>query len=473
MGAYTNRAVARTSRTRPLIQRALENALLAAFAYIPLLATKPGVLADDTKQYLYLDPGRLLSSAISMWDPSVAAGTVTHQNIGYLFPQGPFYWVFAQIGVPMWVSQRLWMGSLLFAAATGVRYLARTLGVDGPGAVVAGLAYALSPYFLQYIQQTSAILLPWSGLGWLVAFAVLAVRRGGWRYPALFALVVALVGATNATSLIYAGIAPVAWLFYAVLVLREVPARRAFSAGMKMGVLSLGVSLFWIAGLRVESAYGVNILKYTETLPAIAGTSLASEVVRGLGYWYFYGSDRIGPWKQAAVRLEESAWLLSTSFAVPVLGALGAVVSRWRVKAFFVLLILLGVVLAVGMHPYPDPSVVGRMLKAFMSGSSVGLALRSSDRATPLVLLGFAVLLGAGATALWARFPRIGLGTACALAAVVVANSAPFLEGGAVAQNFERPENVPSYYAKAANYLDGEGRLHASAHRTGAELRRL
>jgi len=82
------------------------------------------------------------------------------------------------------------------------------------------------------------------------------------------------------------------------------------------------VSLFWIAGLRVESAYGVNILKYTETLPAIAGTSLASEVVRGLGYWYFYGSDRIGPWKQAAVRLEESAWLLSTSFAVPVLGAL-------------------------------------------------------------------------------------------------------------------------------------------------------
>ena len=457
MGAYTNRAVARTSRTRPLIQRALENALLAAFAYIPLLATKPGVLADDTKQYLYLDPGRLLSSAISMWDPSVAAGTVTHQNIGYLFPQGPFYWVFAQIGVPMWVSQRLWMGSLLFAAATGVRYLARTLGVDGPGAVVAGLAYALSPYFLQYIQQTSAILLPWSGLGWLVAFAVLAVRRGGWRYPALFALVVALVGATNATSLIYAGIAPVAWLFYAVLVLREVPARRAFSAGMKMGVLSLGVSLFWIAGLRVESAYGVNILKYTETLPAIAGTSLASEVVRGLGYWYFYGSDRIGPWKQAAVRLEESAWLLSTSFAVPVLGALGAVVSRWRVRAFFVLLILLGVELAVGMHPYPDPSVVGRMLKAFMSGSSVGLALRSSDRATPLVLLGFAVLLGAGATALWARFPRIGLGTACALAAVVVANSAPFLEGGAVAQNFERPENVPSYYAKAANYLDGKG----------------
>ena len=145
MGAYTNRAVAPASRTRPLLIRALETLLLAAFAYVPLLLTKPGVVAADTKQYLYLDPGRLLRSAISMWDPSVAAGTVTHQNIGYLFPQGPFYWVFAQLGVPVWVAQRLWMGTLLFAAGAGVLYLARTLGVNGPGAVVAGLGLRAEP----------------------------------------------------------------------------------------------------------------------------------------------------------------------------------------------------------------------------------------------------------------------------------------------------------------------------------------
>ena len=457
MGAYTNRAVARTSRTRPVLVRVLECALLFAVAYVPLLCTKPGILADDTKAYLYLDPGRLLSSALSMWDPSVAAGTVTHQNIGYLFPQGPFYWFFAQLGVPMWVAQRLWMGTVLFAAGAGVCYLARTFGMLGPGVLIAGLAYELSPYFLQYIQQTSAILLPWSGLGWLLAFAMLAVRRGGWRYPALFGLVVALVGATNATSLIYAGIAPVAWLFYAVFVLREAPARRALAAGARMGLFSLGVSLFWIAGLRVEGTYGVAILKYTETLPAIAGTSLASEVVRGLGYWYFYGSDRLGPWKQAAVKLQTTLWLLATSFTVPTLAVAGALFSRWRAKAFFVLLVLVGVVLAVGLHPFSDPSIVGEWLKAFMSDSSVGLALRSSDRATPLVVLGFAVLLGAGLSALWHRYPRVGLAAACGLAALVVANSAPFLEGGAVAQNFQFPEKIPSYYAKAAHYLDAQG----------------
>jgi arabinofuranan 3-O-arabinosyltransferase len=457
MGAYTNRAVAPASRTRKLPVGALEHVFLAAFAYVPLLLTKPGIVADDTKQYLYLDPGRLLSSAISMWDPSVAGGTVTHQNIGYLFPQGPFYWIFAQLGVPAWAAQRLWMGSLLFAAGAGVLYLAKLFGVNGPGAVVAGLAYELSPYFLQYIQQTSAILLPWSGLGWLVAFAALAVRRGGWRYPALFAFVVALVGATNATSLIYVGIAPVAWIFYAVLVLHDAPGRRAVGAGLKMGILSLGVSLFWIVGLRIEGAYGVNILIYTETLPAIAETSLASEVIRGLGYWYFYGSDRLGPWKQAAVELEESAWLLATSFALPSLAAVGAAISKWRAKAFFVLMILLGVVIAVGIHPYDGPSLVGRALRVFMSESSAGLALRSTDRATPLVVLGFSMLLGVGIAAIWSRLPRLGLLTAAALAGIVVANSAPFLEGGAVAQHFQRPEKIPAYYAAAAHYLDAQG----------------
>ena len=457
MGAYTNRAVARTSRTRPRLLRVLEGALLACVAYVPLVCTKPGILADDTKQYLYLDPGRLLSSALSMWDPSVAGGTVTHQNIGYLFPQGPFYWVFAELGVPMWVAQRLWMGTVLFAAGAGVCYLARTLGLLGPGVVVAALAYELSPYFLQYIQQTSAILLPWSGLGWLLAFAVLAVRLGGWRYPALFGFVVACVGATNATSLIYAAIAPVAWLFYAVIVLHEAPARRGLGAGVKMGVFSLGVSLFWIAGLRVEASYGVAILKYTETLPAVAGTSLASEVVRGLGYWYFYGSDRLGAWKQAAVELETSSWLLATSFALPALAVAGALVSRWRQKAFFVLLVLVGVTLGVGLHPFSDPSYIGRVLKAFMSGSSLGLALRSSDRATPLVVLGLAMALGAGASALWSRLPRLGLAAAFCLVALVIANSAPFLQGGALAQNFEYPEKIPSYYAQAAHYLDAKG----------------
>ncbi|NIR39193.1 MAG: DUF3367 domain-containing protein, partial [Actinobacteria bacterium] len=53
---------------------------------------------------LYLDPGRLLSGASSLWDGDVALGTVTHQNIGYLWPMGPFYWVLEAVGSPDWLA---------------------------------------------------------------------------------------------------------------------------------------------------------------------------------------------------------------------------------------------------------------------------------------------------------------------------------------------------------------------------------
>ena len=85
----------------------------------------------------------------------------------------------------------------------------------------------LSPYFLDYIARISAILLPWAALPWLIALAVRALRTGGWRHPALFALVAATAGSTNATALIYAGVAPVLWFPFAVVVLREATWRRA------------------------------------------------------------------------------------------------------------------------------------------------------------------------------------------------------------------------------------------------------
>ena len=99
--------------------------MLAVLAYAPLLAVRPGVVTPDTKTYLYLDPLRFLSQVPFMWNPTVALGTVTHEYIGYLLPMGPFFAVFHLLGVPVWVAQRLWLGSILFAAGAGILYLSR------------------------------------------------------------------------------------------------------------------------------------------------------------------------------------------------------------------------------------------------------------------------------------------------------------------------------------------------------------
>ena len=430
---------------------------LALVSYVPLLLTAPGQVGADTKQYLYLDPDRLLGRAASMWDPNIGMGTVTHQNIGYLFPMGPWYWAFEHLGVPDWVAQRLWLGTIMLAAGTGVLFLLRTLGVRGKGAAVAALAYALTPYTLDFAARLSVLLLPWAGLPWMIALTARALRRGGWRDPALFALVVLAIGGVNATALLYAGLGPVLWVPFAVWVLREVTVRQALATVARIGVLTVLTSLWWVAGLSLQAGYGLDVLRYTETVETVALTSLVSEVLRGLGYWFFYGRDKLGPWIEPGFYYTQYVWLIVASFTVPAFAFAAAALTRWRHRAYFIALVVLGTTIAVGAYPFEDPSPLGGGLKAAATGSTVGLAMRSTGRAVPLVALGLAVLLGAGIAALERR--RTGWATVAAslVAGLVVTAMAPLWAGKIVAHNLRRPEEVPSYWQAATAWLDARG----------------
>ncbi len=436
-------------------------AALALLAYVPLLLTAPGKVAADTKQYLYLDPGRLLARAWSMWDPNIGFGTVTHQNIGYLFPMGPFYWVLDAIGVPDWVSQRFWLGTIILFAGLGVLYLLRTLDLRGPGAPVGALAFMLSPYLLDYAARISVILLPWAGLPWLLAFVILGLRRGGWKYPALFALTVQVIGSVNATALVFAGIAPLLWIPYAVWVLHEVSLRRACGTVMRIGGLTLVTSLWWISGLWAQGSYGLDILKYTETLAAVSRTSLPNEVLRGLGYWFFYGRDKLGPWIESSADYSQRPFFILASYGVAVLALLAAGWVRWRHRAYFILLTFVGVVIAVGAHPYDTPTPFGSVFKELANTSTAAFALRSTGRATPLVVLGLAVLLAAGVNSFAAWLTEHGhrsrgLVMAALVGALVIVNLPALWNGTFYGKNLQRPEAIPKYWTDAAAYLDAQ-----------------
>lgn len=441
--------------TRRRIRPVVEYSVVFLLAYVPMLASRPGAVTDDTKTYLYLDPGRYIRQAVSLWDPNVALGTVTHENIGYLFPMGPFFWLCAELHLPVWVAQRLWLGTLIFAAGAGMLYLCRTINLSGSGRYVAALAFMFTPYVLQYSGRISVILMPWSGLPWLLAFVVLALRRGGWRYPALFALVVALVSGINASSILYVGIGPVLWLVFAVLVLREATWRRAWGVAWRTAVLVVVVSLWWVVGLQVEAAQGINILKYTETLSSTSSASSPFESLRGLGYWFFYGrSDQTGNWAQAAVPYTQWLWLIAFTFLVPAMAFAAATVLRWRQRSFFILLLVLGMVLAVGPYPYFTPTGIGSLFKAFMSDTTAGLALRSTDRAVPLVLLSLAMLLGAGVSAVATRYPRGGLVVAGMAVIGVAVASTPLWSGDTVVSGLTQPARPPAYVQQAATALN-------------------
>jgi hypothetical protein len=432
-------------------------AALAVLAYVPMLLTKPGVVSDDTKTYLYLDPGRWTRNATSIWDPNVALGTVTHENIGYLFPTGPYFWMLSLAHVPVWVAQRLWLGTIIFAAGAGVILLAKALGFDGPrgaGAFTAAAAYAFTPYVMQYAGRISVILLPYAGLPVLLYLVIRSVRTPGWRYPSLVALTVACISGINASSVIYVGLAPVLWLPFSVFIAREATGRQAWGTLLRSGFLSLLVSLWWIVGLAVEGAFGINVLRYTESVQATSSTSNPAEVLRGLGYWYFYGGDRLGLWTQAAAEFTQRLLLVALTYVLPVAAFLSAAICRWRYRAYFVGLVALGVILSVGAYPYKHPTAFGGLVKTFMTRTTAGLALRSTDRATPLVVLGLAVLLGMGVSALIARLPRMGLATAVLVFVLVLAADAPSFAGRAVVAKFVQPAGIPLSVRQAAEYLN-------------------
>jgi len=440
--------------------------VILALAYVPLLLNDPGQLAADTKAYLYLDPGRLMERATSMWQPEVAMGTVTHQNIGYLWPMGPYYWLADVVGMPDWVAQRLWLGTVLAAAGLGVQWLLRTLGwgddrqgswlkMDGlqGGILVASLAYMLSPYILNYVDRHSVILLPWAGLPWMLGLTERALRTIGWRHAAAFGLVALTVGGVNASSLLLVGLGPVVWLLWSGLE-RALPWRRVLGAGVRIGAAFVATGLWWMIGLAVQAGHGLPTLRLTENYRVVSDAATAPELFRGLGYWYFYGQGRLGAWIEPSTSY--TRWALPLSFAVPLLALLCAAAVRFRHRGHALALIVVGILVGIGAHPYDSPSFLGRIFREWTL-TDAGLALRSTPRALPLSLLGLAICLGAGVVAVARWRPRMEGPVTLLMCFLVVANLSPLWQGEMLGNLVQRPEEVPTVWKDAAAHLDARG----------------
>ncbi len=430
--------------------------ILALLAYVPALASSPGRMPADTKLYLYLDPDRLISDAPWTFDGRQFAGWVPHQVIAYLWPQGPWFSLGAAAGVPDWITHRLWIGTLLFAAGAGVLWCGRRLGLGLGAAFAAACVYQFAPYVLPYVSRTSAMLLPWAGLGWIVGLTALAATRSKWRHAALCALVVASVGAVNATALLMVAPAPVLWLLVAALE-RRVGWIRAMTTAARIGVLSLVVSLWWIAAVVIQGRRGAEVLAYSESLESVSFTSTSTEVWRGLGYWLTYIRDPFAPTTTAATDHMLSGRLIAGGFVLLVIALLGVVLTRWRERRFAIALIVTGVVLGVGVHPLGDPSPLMDVL-AGDGETGLALALRSSTRAVPMLMLGLALSAGALVDALGSfrlvRRITVRPFAMAGIALLALVNLPSITDHRLVDPALDRDQDVPAAWVEAAEALD-------------------
>ncbi len=446
---------------RPVVRAV---ALLAVLAYLPAITAAPGRMPADSKLYLYLDPGRFMADAAGSFDPRQFAGWVPHQHIAYLWPSGPWFVLFDLLGVPDWVAHRLWIGTIMVAAGLGVRWCSRLLGLSTAAALTAAVVYQTSLYVLPYVSRTSVMLLPWAGLGWIVGFTIRATRRRTWGDPAAVALIVLTVGAVNATALALIVPAPVLWIIHSAW-RRSVTWRQSILVAMRIGLLSTGVSLWWMAMLTIQGKFGTDPLPYSESVADVSLTSTSAEVWRGLGYWLFYLRDPYAATTTASLRYLVSSGAIFLSFVVPIVCVVGLVWTRWAHRRFAALLIATGVLLAVGVHPSDDRSPLMSWLTGGGDGG-VTLALRSSTRAIPLLALGLALTVASTIDAVGPRrIPRLASsrpiradGALSVLVGVLaIANLAALWTGAFVDPALDRDQSPPESWIEAAAVLDRSG----------------
>ena len=190
--------------------------VVAAAALALTFAQSPGRISPDTKLDLTANPLRFLARAANLWNSDLPFGQAQNQAYGYLFPHGAFFLAGDLLGLPGWVTQRLWWALLLVVGFWGLLRVAEALGIGTPTSrVIAGVAFALSPRVLTTIGAISSETLPMMLAPWVLLPVILALRGTNTTslrvLAARSAMAVALMGAVNAVATLTGCLAALIW----------------------------------------------------------------------------------------------------------------------------------------------------------------------------------------------------------------------------------------------------------------------
>jgi arabinofuranan 3-O-arabinosyltransferase len=448
----------------------LAYALLTAAIALPVLLTDRGLLPVDTSAHLYLDPARALGNALETWLPAPTLGQANY-NTG-IAPLAAAFWLVRHLIGPLELAMRLWRLALLLVAATGAARLFHHLGgaaarraageahwTDRTGRVVAAAVYVCNPYMVVG-GATSPILVPAAVLPWLV----LALHRGvwerasaggssgSWRWPAAFGIAVFCMTGVNAGVVpAFMLLAVPCYLAWARLAWR-VPWRVLVATTGRCALAAMAVSAYWLTPAALASGVGVSVANFSESIEAVAHPSSYAETLRGLGFWVTYGRTGPLPWQQGFTGYLTNPMVILASFAVPVAAAVGAMLARARLRLLGALLLGLAVPLMVGLFPPQAPSPLGRALGWVFQHVPGAIALRTTNKAGALAMLGLALLIAPGAVEVARRLRGSAQRAAAAALALAVTAVAvlPAWTGGL----YPVTVDIPEYWRAAARDLN-------------------
>jgi arabinofuranan 3-O-arabinosyltransferase len=301
---------------------------------------RPGRTTFDTKLDLAVDPIAFLGRALHLWNPEATGGELQNQAYGYLFPMGPFFAAGQLLGLPPWLTERIWCALLLCIAFGGMLALTRALRIGTEPARFAGaLAYALAPRMLTEIGSLSAEMLPAVWLPWVLLPLVKANRIGSPRRAAgLSALAVFAMGGINGAMVLMAMVLPFLWLVTRKWTREHVKLCAWWSVSV------LAVCLWWILPLLLLGEYSLPFLDYIESASNTTAPMSMFQVLRGTNQWVAYVVAGT-PWWPSGFMLIDNPVLMLVTGLVAAIGLYGLVRPRLPERRFLVLSVVTGVTL--------------------------------------------------------------------------------------------------------------------------------
>jgi arabinofuranan 3-O-arabinosyltransferase len=428
-------------------------ALVWVTAFLILLASESGHIFFDTKLGVDIDPGSFLARLWQLWNPYEWFGTLQDQYIGYAFPMAPFYLLGEFLKFPVWITERLWLATLIAVGFAGLLKLARAVDIGTDRSrVVAGVVFVLWPTFTIAIGSTSAGLIP----GLLAPWAVLPLVRGArdgsvLRAAALSGVAVLCMGGVNATSTLDALILPAAFI------LTQSRGRRLLRLSLAwIGAVVLA-TMWWVGPLLLQAGYSFNFLPYIEQSATTTVTMSAATFLRGAGNWTAYFN--LGqPWVNAGWTDVTNPFVIMTAAIAAGVGLLGIARRDLPFRAWLRLSLAAAALVALAGYPGSLGGLFHQPLDTLLDGALA--PFRSVYKVEPAAA---AVLALGIAHALVLRTRRAAIISdpasrtlwhvlaAPVIALVIIGLAYPYVTGQVL--NPGSFKSVPGYWYQAAAFI--------------------
>jgi arabinofuranan 3-O-arabinosyltransferase len=363
--------------------------VVAAAALVLTFAQSPGQISPDTKLDLTANPLRFLARAANLWNSDLPFGQAQNQAYGYLFPHGAFFLGGDLLGLPGWVTQRLWWALLLVVGFWGLLRVAEALGIGSPSSrVIACVAFVLSPRVLTTLGAISSETLPMMLAPWVLLPVILALRgTGSVRVlAARSAMAVALMGAVNAVATLTGCLAALIWWA------AHRPNKLWWRFTAWWAACSVLAVLWWVVALVMLGRVSPQFLDFIESSGVTTQWLSLTEVLRGTYSW----TPFVAPNATAGSSLVTSAVAILATTLVAAAGLVGLALRTMPARGRLITMLLVGLALLAVGYSGGLGSPVAHQVQTFLDAA--GTPVRNVHKLEPLIrlplVLGLAHLLG-------------------------------------------------------------------------------